>query len=102
MKRGSELAECRGSVPTVCTSLAQRPENISPEFDFARYRHCIVAVDDGPMRVLGGLLATADADLKVLDEARTIIVPGWRNRGSHLRRYSRRCAMPMYAALGCC
>jgi len=54
------------------------------------------------MRVLGGLLATADADLKVLDEARTIIVPGWRNRGSHLRRYSRRCAMPMYAALGCC
>ena len=51
-----------------------------PEFDFAWYRHCIVAVDDGPMRALGGLQVTADADLKVLDEARTIIVPGWRNR----------------------
>lgn len=51
-----------------------------PEFDFAWYRHCIVAVDDGPMRALGGLQVTADADLKVLDEARTIIVPGWHNR----------------------
>jgi AraC family transcriptional activator FtrA len=50
------------------------------EFDFAWYRHCIVAVDQGPMRALGGFQVTADADLAALSEARTIVVPGWRNR----------------------
>ncbi|WP_166365593.1 transcriptional regulator FtrA [Pseudomonas akapageensis] len=51
-----------------------------PEFDFAWYRHCIVAVDEGPMRALGGIQVTADSGLEALAEARTIIVPGWRNR----------------------
>lgn len=51
-----------------------------PEFDFAWYRHCIVAVDQGPMRALGGFAVTADAGYEALAEARTIIIPGWRNR----------------------
>ncbi|KIP89698.1 MULTISPECIES: transcriptional regulator FtrA [Pseudomonas] len=51
-----------------------------PEFDFAWYRHCIVAVDNGPMRALGGIQVTADAGLEALNTARTIIVPGWRSR----------------------
>lgn len=51
-----------------------------PEFDFAWYRHCVVAVDPGPMRALGGFAISADAGYEALGEARTIIVPGWRNR----------------------
>ncbi|GLK88529.1 transcriptional regulator FtrA [Pseudomonas turukhanskensis] len=51
-----------------------------PEFDFPWYRHCIVAVDEGPMRALGGFQVLADAGLEALTQARTIIVPGWRNR----------------------
>jgi len=51
-----------------------------PEFDFPWYRHRIVAVDSGPMRALGGIQVIADAGLEALSEARTIIVPGWRDR----------------------
>lgn len=51
-----------------------------PEFDFPWYSHCIVAVDEGPMRALGGMQVVADAGLELLATARTIIVPGWRNR----------------------
>lgn len=51
-----------------------------PEFDFAWYRHCVVAVDQGPMRALGGFAVTADSGYEALGEARTIIIPGWRNR----------------------
>ena len=51
-----------------------------PEFDFPWYSHRIVAVDEGPMRALGGMQIVADAGLEFLAAARTIIVPGWRNR----------------------
>lgn len=51
-----------------------------PEFDFAWYQHCVVAVDPGPMHALGGFTVTANADLEALDKARTVIIPGWRNR----------------------
>lgn len=51
-----------------------------PEFDFPWYRHIIVAVDRGPMRAVGGCQITADAGPEALAEARTIVVPGWRNR----------------------
>ncbi|KQQ49287.1 transcriptional regulator [Pseudomonas sp. Leaf127] len=51
-----------------------------PEFDFAWYRHCIVAVDPGVMRAVGGFTVTADAGYEALDQAQTIIIPGWRNR----------------------
>ncbi|MFF7710307.1 transcriptional regulator FtrA [Pseudomonas sp. NPDC007930] len=51
-----------------------------PEFDFPWYRHCVVAVDPGPLRALGGFVIHADAGYEALAEARTVIIPGWRNR----------------------
>lgn len=51
-----------------------------PEFDFPWYRHCIVGLDQGPMRAMGGIQVLADAGLDALAEARTIIIPGWRDR----------------------
>ncbi|BCG25641.1 transcriptional regulator FtrA [Pseudomonas tohonis] len=51
-----------------------------PEFDFPWYRHCIVGLDDGPMRAMGGIQVLADAGLERLAEARTIVIPGWRDR----------------------
>ena len=51
-----------------------------PEFDVAWYRHCVVAIDPGPMRAMGGFTVTTDAGLEALDEAQIVIVPGWRNR----------------------
>ena len=51
-----------------------------PEFDFPWYRHCIVGVDAGPMRAMGGIQVLADAGLEGLAEARTIVIPGWRDR----------------------
>lgn len=51
-----------------------------PEFDFPWYRHRIVGLDEGSMRAMGGIQVLADAGLEALAEARTIIIPGWRDR----------------------
>ena len=51
-----------------------------PEFDFPWYSHQIAAVDQGPMRAMGGIQVLADGGLELLQEARTIIIPGWRDR----------------------
>ncbi|WP_210643783.1 MULTISPECIES: transcriptional regulator FtrA [unclassified Pseudomonas] len=51
-----------------------------PEFDFPWYQHRIVAVDDGPMRAMGGFQVLADGGMELLETARTIVVPGWRSR----------------------
>jgi len=51
-----------------------------PEFDFPWYEHRIVAVDQGPMRAMGGIQVLADGGMELLAEARTIIIPGWRDR----------------------
>ncbi|WP_068825889.1 transcriptional regulator FtrA [Pseudomonas sp. BMS12] len=51
-----------------------------PEFEFPWYRHQIVALEQGPMRAMGGIQVLADAGLEALGEAQTIIVPGWRDR----------------------
>lgn len=51
-----------------------------PEFDFPWYAHQIVAVDAGPMRAIGGIHVLADGGMELLETARTIIVPGWRDR----------------------
>ena len=49
-----------------------------PEFDFPWYHHCIVGVDPGELRAVGGIRVIAEHDLSLLSQARTIIVPGWR------------------------
>ncbi|MFW9266729.1 transcriptional regulator FtrA [Pseudomonas sp. NR3] len=51
-----------------------------PEFDFPWYEHRIVAVDEGPMRAMGGFQVLADGGMELLDSAHTIVVPGWRIR----------------------
>ncbi|KAB0495738.1 transcriptional regulator FtrA [Pseudomonas vancouverensis] len=53
-----------------------------PEFDFQWYEHRIVAVDQGPMRAMGGIQVLADGNLDLLAQARTIIIPGWRDRNA--------------------
>ncbi|CAI8725708.1 hypothetical protein EMIT0P258_120044 [Pseudomonas sp. IT-P258] len=53
-----------------------------PEFDFPWYEHCIVAVDQGPMRAMGGIQVLADGGMELLANARTIIIPGWRDRSA--------------------
>ncbi|MGF6554266.1 AraC family transcriptional activator FtrA [Pseudomonas sp. S30_BP2TU TE3576] len=53
-----------------------------PEFDFPWYEHRIVAVDQGPMRAMGGIQVLADGGMELLANARTIIIPGWRDRSA--------------------
>jgi AraC family transcriptional activator FtrA len=53
-----------------------------PEFDFPWYAHRIVAVDQGPMRAMGGIQVLADGGMELLEDARTIIIPGWRDRSA--------------------
>ncbi|WP_131108330.1 transcriptional regulator FtrA [Pseudomonas sp. Sample_10] len=53
-----------------------------PEFDFPWYSHQIAAVDQGPMRAMGGIQVLADGGLELLEQARTIIIPGWRDRNA--------------------
>ncbi|EJM69031.1 transcriptional regulator containing an amidase domain and an AraC-type DNA-binding HTH domain [Pseudomonas sp. GM49] len=53
-----------------------------PEFDFPWYEHRIVAVDQGPMRAMGGIQVLADGGMELLASARTIIIPGWRDRSA--------------------
>jgi AraC family transcriptional activator FtrA len=53
-----------------------------PEFDFPWYSHQIAAVDQGPMRAMGGIQVLADGGLELLQQARTIIIPGWRDRNA--------------------
>ncbi|WP_236170741.1 transcriptional regulator FtrA [Pseudomonas pseudonitroreducens] len=51
-----------------------------PEFNFPWYSHRVIAVDQGPLRALGGIRVLADGGLEALDTAGTIVVPGWRDR----------------------
>ncbi|HLA32226.1 MAG TPA: transcriptional regulator FtrA [Pseudomonas sp.] len=51
-----------------------------PEFDFPWYSHRIVAVDQGPLSAMGGIQVLADGGLEQLENARTIVIPGWRSR----------------------
>ncbi len=49
-----------------------------PEMGADWYRFAVAAVDDGPLRATGGVRILADGGLELLDQAGTIIVPGWR------------------------
>ena len=51
-----------------------------PEFEFAWYSHRVVGVDSTPMRASGGMRVAPEYGLESLVDARTIIVPGWRDR----------------------
>jgi AraC family transcriptional activator FtrA len=49
-----------------------------PEFGEDWYQFVTCAADRGPMRAVGGVSVTAEADLSVLARAGTVIIPGWR------------------------
>lgn len=50
-----------------------RPE-LGPDW----YRFAVAALDPGPLRATGGVRVLADGGLELLDEAATIVLPGWR------------------------
>lgn len=49
-----------------------------PELGDNWYRFAVAAVDEGELRATGGVRVMADGNLSLLDQADTIIVPGWR------------------------
>jgi AraC family transcriptional activator FtrA len=51
-----------------------------PEFDFPWYEFAVVAAEGRRSRAIGGIVVEATAGLAALDTARTIIIPGWRDR----------------------
>jgi len=51
-----------------------------PEFDFPWYQFSVIAAESRRVRATGGITVEADGDLKALSKARTIIVPGWRDK----------------------
>lgn len=50
-----------------------------PEFDFPWYRFRVAAAER-PIRAMGGFSLQVDAGLEILQEAQTVVIPGWRNR----------------------
>ncbi|MCK2054542.1 transcriptional regulator FtrA [Methylobacterium sp. 37f] len=49
-----------------------------PEMGADWYRFAVAALDPGPMRAEGGVRFLVDGGLDLLDQAGTIVVPGWR------------------------
>jgi AraC family transcriptional activator FtrA len=49
-----------------------------PEMGPDWYRFAVAAVEPGPLRALGGIRVLADGGLEVLEQAGTIVIPGWR------------------------
>lgn len=49
-----------------------------PEMGADWYRFAVAAVDEGQMRAAGGVRFTADGGRELIEQAGTIIVPGWR------------------------
>jgi len=52
-----------------------------PEMGPNWYRFAVCAIEPGPLRAVGGFQITADGGLELLEEADTIVIPGW--RGAH-------------------
>ncbi len=51
-----------------------------PEFDFPWYDFVVVSAEGTRSKAVGGIVVEAGADLDALETARTIIIPGWRDR----------------------
>lgn len=49
-----------------------------PEMGEDWYRMVTCAIEEGPLRAAGGIFISANATLDALDEAGTIVVPGWK------------------------
>ncbi|WP_052282553.1 transcriptional regulator FtrA [Kluyvera genomosp. 1] len=53
-----------------------------PEMGENWYRFAVAAIDEGELRATGGVRVMADGDLSLLEQADTIVVPGWRGGNS--------------------
>ncbi len=53
-----------------------------PEMGDDWYRFAVAAVDEGELRATGGIRILADGDLRLLEHADLIVVPGWRGMDS--------------------
>jgi AraC family transcriptional activator FtrA len=53
-----------------------------PEMGDSWYRFAVAAVDEGELRATGGIRILADGDLRLLEHADLIVVPGWRGMDS--------------------
>lgn len=42
------------------------------------YQFAVASVDDGELRATGGIRILADGDLRLLETADLVVVPGWR------------------------
>jgi len=51
-----------------------------PELDVEWYDFRVASTTAGPLKAMGGLQIMADAGLELLEEADTIIIPGWSGR----------------------
>ncbi|WP_425523278.1 transcriptional regulator FtrA [Microvirga terrestris] len=49
-----------------------------PEMGPDWYRFAVCAIEPGPLRAIGGFQIMADGDLELLEQADTIVIPGWR------------------------
>jgi AraC family transcriptional regulator, transcriptional activator FtrA len=49
-----------------------------PEMGPDWYRFAVCAIEPGPLRAVGGFQIMADGGLELLDQADTIVIPGWR------------------------
>ena len=50
-----------------------------PEIDVPWYDFEVVSVDAGPLATLGGATITAPTDLEAVENAGTVVLPGWRD-----------------------
>jgi len=53
---------------------------VRPEFDFPWYEFRVIAAEDRRVCATGGIIVEAEGGLQDLSVARTIIVPGWRDK----------------------
>jgi AraC family transcriptional activator FtrA len=53
-----------------------------PEMGPDWYRFAVCAIEPGPLRAIGGFQIVSDGGLELLDQADTIVIPGWRGAGS--------------------
>jgi AraC family transcriptional regulator, transcriptional activator FtrA len=51
-----------------------------PEFDFPWYEFCAVSAERRRSRAIGGIVIETTTGLDAMEYARTIIIPGWRDR----------------------
>jgi AraC family transcriptional activator FtrA len=49
-----------------------------PEMGPDWYRFAVCAIEPGPLRAIGGFQIMADGGLELLEQADTIVIPGWR------------------------